>query len=366
MAAMLALAGPLAAEQSPANQIPSAERSEQMQQKAIAQGLYEIAYSARQNAVFVASSGGRGEGAEAARVFRLNPETLAVEAEIPLPGKGFGLSLDDAQDRLYVGDASDPAITVIDTERGAVIDVVRLAEKPKDGEEARYHFRELLVDSRNHRLYAPGLSFADSALYVVDTASLTLEKVVPGFGFVTAGIALDPATDRLFVSNMQGQIITLDTKNLQITAKTETAGDQLLNLAFDPAKGRLFATDQGHEFFSTLWAEHLPDYKARGQGNQVLVVDAESGKDLSHLPSGQGPIALLLDPERHRLYVTNRGDRTLAVFDSETYALIERIALPAHPNSLALDAKANVLYVTLKRGDEMEKTAAESVVRIAF
>jgi len=54
------------------------------------------------------------------------------------------------------------------------------------------------------------------------------------------------------------------------------------------------------------------------------------------------------------------------VFDSASYRLLQTIALPTHPNSLALDARNNVLYVSVKNGGGDEKGGNESVVRIAF
>jgi len=40
--------------------------------------------------------------------------------------------------------------------------------------------------------------------------------------------------------------------------------------------------------------------------------------------------------------------------------------VPTHPNSLALDAKNNVLYVTIKNGENAGKGSEESVARIAL
>lgn len=42
------------------------------------------------------------------------------------------------------------------------------------------------------------------------------------------------------------------------------------------------------------------------------------------------------------------------------------MTLPTHPNSLALDAKRNVLYVTVKNGEKDPKGGDESVARIQF
>jgi YVTN family beta-propeller protein len=307
-------------------------------------------------------------------VLRLNADTLAVEAEIPLERKGFGVTLDDAANRLYVGNTNDGAITVIDTAANKVVGSVQLAQKAKvtgpDGKEAErypHNFREMVVDPANHRLYAPGLTFKDSALYVVDTRTLQVEKVIPGFGFVATGVALNAKAGKLYVSNSQGQLFTVDTRTLA-ASKVEAAGDQLLNLVVDPSGKRVLATDQGMAVMDEMRAKAggLADYKRRGAGNQVLALDPATGKALATLPTGEGPVALLLDEPRRRLYVTNRGAGTLSVFDSRSNALLQTIELPTHPNSLALDARRNVLYVTVKNGEKDPKGANESVARIAF
>lgn len=342
---------------------PAVQRAE------VAQGLYEIVYSPRLDAVFVASSGGRGDAAEPSRILRLNPATLAVEGEIALSGTGFGLALDDAAGRLYVGDTVDASIMVVDLAAGRVTDTIRLAVKVTgdDGKaEYPHHFRQLVLDPAHHRLYAPGLSFTGSALYVVDTDALAVETVVPGFGFVASGAALDAAQGRLFVSNMEGELIAYDTAAGQIVDRDRTGGDQLLNLALDPKGGRIFATDQGHEFFRTLWDQWLPDYEPRGDGNQILTLDVGSGTQTGAFPTGTGPIAVLFDDARDRLFVTNRGDGSITVFDAGDLALIDTIPVPAHPNSLALDAEHNVLFATVKNGDGAAEGSKESVVRIGF
>ncbi|SMG50817.1 YncE family protein [Paracoccus sp. J56] len=328
-----------------------------MLQKAVAPGLYEIVHSRRQGAVFVASAGAPGSS----RILRLDPDTLAVEAEIPLPGKGFGLALDDAAGRLYASGGTEPEITVIDIAAGAVTAIIPLTAFG-DG----YHFRELIADPQQRRLYAPGVSFSDSALHVIDTHSLAVERVVPGLGFVATGIALDQGQGRIFISNMQGQIITLDRATHKIIGKAETPGDQLLNLAFDAAGGRIFATDQGHAYFDTLWQEHLPTYRRKGRGNRLFELEAATGREIRHAPVGVGPIAVLHDPARRRIYVTNRGDRTLAILDSDTFELAGRVLMHGAPNSLALDAQNAVLYVTVKTPEGEVKGGVESVVRLAL
>ncbi|RZL63341.1 MAG: YncE family protein [Variovorax sp.] len=346
----------------------TAVQAAQIHRVAIAPALYELAYSARQNAVFVASAGGFGPGAPASKLVKLDPRTLAVQAEIPLARKGFGLTLDDAANRVYIGNTVDASITVVDTATNKVIKTIQLAEKTKgaDGKESYpHHFRELVLDTANHRLYAPGLSSAGSSLYVVDTRALALEKVVPGFGQVAAGVALDAANQRLFVSNLRGGLHEFDTRKLAITRSHAVGADQLLNLAYDAQGKRLFATDQGLASINERREKAEPGFKAT-PGNRVVVFDPDTARITASLPTGAGPVAPLLDLPRQRLYVTNRGGGSVSVFDSSSYRLLQTIALPSHPNSLALDSTNNVLYVSVKNGGGDEKGGPESVVRIAF
>lgn len=118
-----------------ADNAPDASATTAVQRQAVAKGLYELAYSPKQNAVFVASSGGFGDDAGPAQVLRLNPATLAVETRIPLERKAFGVVLDDAHNRLYVGNTVDLSVTVVDTAQNKAVGTIQLMEKKtgKDG-----------------------------------------------------------------------------------------------------------------------------------------------------------------------------------------------------------------------------------------
>lgn len=356
-----------AAAQAPAEQA-------QVLRQAIAPALYEIAYSPKQNAIFVASAGGREANAPAPRILRLNPQTLAIEAEILLERPGLGLTLDDEANRLYVGNAFHASITLLNTQTNAVEAVVQLTEKVKmkdfDGKETErypHNLRELVLDKANHRLYAPGLWISDSVLYVVDTDKLKTEIVIPGFGFGAAGITLDSQRGKVYVGNMQGQLLTIDARTLALDGIQEIAADQLLNLAMDKQTGHILAIDHGsanpnmvREKFAKL------DYTVRGNGNRVAVIDPVSGKVLESITSGQLPVALVVDEARHRLFVTNRESATVAVLDTRDHRVVHTFDLPSHPNSLALDPVSGVVFATIKNGDNDANNSNESVARLAL
>ncbi|MDR6095954.1 YncE family protein [Stenotrophomonas sp. SORGH_AS_0321] len=349
---------------------PTASSAAVVQRNAVAQGLYELAYSARQGAVYVASSGGFGDGAGPAQVLKLDPSTLAVQATIPLERKGFGVVLDDANDRLYVGNTVDTSVTVVDTAQDKAIGIVQLMEKKvgKDGKASYTHdLRELVVDGGNHRLYVTGHSGEGSVLFVVDTQSLKLLDTIPGLGNAKApGLALDAANKRVYTSNLLGEVVVVGTDTGKVEQRYKVSAEQPMNIALDPAGPRLFITDQGSEMIRKYQGSSIEGFASTHPGKRVLVLDRSTGKELASIPADAGTLGILLDAPRKRLYVTNREAGTVTGYDSNSYQKIGEWSVPTHPNSLALDARNNVLYVSIKNGDKEEKGAQESVARIAL
>lgn len=352
------------------NPLTTAPVGPQVQRQNLAQGLYELAYSPRMNAVFVASSGGFGATADTSKVLRLNAQTLAVEGEIPLARKGFGVALDDAAGRLYVGNTVDTSVTVVDLNTNEVIGVVQLQQKTKgaDGKERYTHdLRELVVDPANQRLYVTGHSGEGSVMFVVNTRTLALDKTIEGLGRAKApGLVLDAAGGRLFASNLLGELITIDTRTLTVVKRVNTGIEQPMNLVFDAATNRIFVTDQGAANIRSYQEKSIPGFKSTNPGSRVVVLDATSGKQLAEVPANGGPIGVVLDKNRQRLIIANREAGTVQLFQSETYQLVQSVSLPTHPNSLALDVKNSVVYATVKIGQKDPKGSQESIARVKY
>ena len=348
--------------------VPAALAASAVQRNAVAKGLYELAWSARQDAVFVASSGGFGDDAGPAQVLKLDPKTLAVKATIPLERKGFGVVLDDANDRLYVGNTVDTSVTVVDTAQGKAVGIVQLMEKKvgKDGKAGYTHdLRELVVDGASHRLYVTGHSGEGSVLFVVDTQSLKVLDTIPGLGNAKApGLALDAANKRVYTSNLLGEVVVVDTAAGKVAERYKVSAEQPMNIVLDPAGPRLFVTDQGSEMIRKYQGSSIEGFASKHPGKRVLVLDRTSGKELASIPAEAGTLGILLDASRKRLYVTNREAGTVTGYDSDSYQPVGTWSVPTHPNSLALDAQNNVLYVTIKNGEKDAKDAPESVARI--
>ncbi|MCD7098564.1 YncE family protein [Stenotrophomonas sp. MMGLT7] len=345
-------------------------RAPEVQRRQLARGLYELAYSPSQDALFVASSGGFGPDAAPSRVLRLDPRTLEVQAEIPLERKAFGVVLDDAGGRLYVGNTVDTSVTVVDIAANEAVGLVQLEAKTRgaDGQERYAHdLRELVVDPAGRRLYVTGHSEQGSVLFVVDTDALKVVSTVEGLGKAKApGLFLDAAGKRVFTSNLLGEVVVVDTDTLAVSQRHRTGIEQPMNLAYDPAGKRLFVTDQGLAMIRDYQAKSIPGFQSRNPGNRIVVLDADSGRELHSIATEAGPLAIRFDAPRKRLYVTHREAGKVTVHDSDDYRLLHSIDLPTHPNSLALDEQRNVLYASIKNGEADPESAEESVARIAL
>lgn len=373
--------------------------AENIQRVAVAPTVVELALSAKQNALFISSPDWKDE--KKSTVLRLNPQTLAVDARIPMAVKGFGVALDDAGNRLYLTEGFNGSVGVVDTAANRSLPSIKLQDEVnieaawrksgmsseqldfmlaelkrfKISEGHLYKIREARYDAKTGRLFLPGLGYGvDSVLFVVDTRTGKLEKTLPGFGFYAVGITLDEKGRRVFVSNMQGQLMTVNADTLALTHTAETQADQLLNLVYDAKHDRVLGVDQGidRDKYRNL---HLKEkYVRRSSGHRLFALNAQDGKVLASVETDDVPISLLLDEQARRVYVTNRGgvrvakgEGTLSVFDAETLSLLQTVPLPPHPNSLALDRANQALFVTVKNdGDATKANTPESVVRIGL
>ena len=280
------------------------------------------------------------------------------------------MALDDAAGRLYVGNTVDTSVTVVDIASGKPVGIVQLMQKVtgKDGKQRYSHdLRELVVDAANKRLYVTGHSFEGSVLFVVDTQTLQVVKTIEGLGKTKApGLVLDAAGSRVFTSNLFGEILVIDTHKLEVVRRIQTEAEQPMNLVYDAATKRLLATDQGLGMIRSMQEKLHTGFKSAHPGNRVVVIDVDSGKIVQSIATGAGPLALLLDGQRKRLYVTERTGGSVTAYDSQTYQRLGSAAVPTHPNSLALDPRANAVFVTIKNGEADAKGSNESVARLQF
>jgi DNA-binding beta-propeller fold protein YncE len=79
--------------------------------------------------------------------------------------------------------------------------------------------------------------------------------------------------------------------------------------------------------------------------NTIEVIDIEEGKRIHTIPNVREPQGVLYLPDINRLYVANRDDGTLRLFDGVSYEPLKTIKLGNDADNLRFDAEKKHVYV---------------------
>ncbi|QUY48930.1 YncE family protein [Serratia plymuthica] len=325
-----------------------AQGEPELLRKPVAKGAYEMVYSQSENALYLATSQSRKQD-KGGVVYRLDPKTLGITQVIHNDIKPFGAAINGKTDTLFFGNTVNSSVTAIDAKTGEVKGRLVLDARQRTETVKPLAPRELVADAATDTLYITGLG-ESSVVWVVDGKDLTLRATITDTGKYGTGLALDAAAGRLYVTNADGELVTIDTKtNKVLTRKKldEAKEHFFLNLSLDPATHRAFITDSKQA--------------------QVLVVDTRDGTVLSKIEVPES-LAVLFNPARNEVYVTHRKAGEVSVIDAKSYTLLNTFKTPTHPNSLALSPDGQTLYVSVKQASSREKEATDpdDVIRIAL
>lgn len=326
-----------------------AHAAEEMLRKAVGKGAYEMAVSQQENALWVATSQSRKTD-KGGIVYRLDPATLDVTQVIHNDLKPFGATFDKASQTLWFGNTINSAVTAIDAKTGDVKGRLVLDNRQRSETVRPLQPRQLVADDTTNTVYITGIG-KESVIWVVDGATLKLKATIANTGKFSTGLALDAQAKRLYTTNADGELLTIDTASNRILSRKKLQDDGkehfYLNLSLDTAGQRAFITDSKQP--------------------EVLVVDLKNGTVTARIAAPES-LAVLFNPARNEVYLTHREAGKVSVIDSKTYKVTKTFDTPVYPNSLALSGDGNTLYVTVKQKStrQQEATQPDDVIRIAL
>ncbi|MEO3988621.1 7-bladed beta-propeller protein YncE [Pseudocitrobacter cyperus] len=327
----------------------SAHAAEEMLRKAVGKGAYEMAYSQQENALWLATSQSRKLD-KGGIVYRLDPVTLEVTQIIHNDLKPFGATINNQTQTLWFGNTTNSTVTAIDAKTSEVKGRLVLDDRKRSETVRPLATRELAVDEKTNTVYVTGLG-KESVVWVIDGEKLALKTTIENTGKMGTGLAVDSDKQRLYVTNGDGELVTIDTATNKILERKKLQDDGkdhfYINISLDKAAQRAFITDS--------------------KAPQVLAVDLKSGKVLATIDTPEA-LGVLYNPTRDEVYVTQRKAGTVSVIDAKTYKVTKTIQTPTFPNSLALSGDGKTLYVSVKQASTREKEATQpdDVIRIAL
>lgn len=327
----------------------STQAAEEMLRKAVGKGAYEMAYSQQENALWLATSQSRKLD-KGGVVYRLDPVTLEVTQAIHNDLKPFGATINNTTQTLWFGNTVNSAVTAIDAKTGEVKGRLVLDDRKRTEEVRPLQPRELVADDATNTVYISGIG-KESVIWVVDGENIKLKTAIQNTGKMSTGLALDSKGKRLYTTNADGELITIDTADNKILSRKKLLDDGkehfFINISLDTARQRAFITDS--------------------KAAEVLVVDTRNGNILAKVAAPES-LAVLFNSARNEAYVTHRQAGKVSVIDAKSYKVVKMFDTPTHPNSLALSADGKTLYVSVKQKStkQQEATQPDDVIRIAL
>lgn len=327
----------------------STQAAEEMLRKAVGKGAYEMAYSQQENALWIATSQSRKLD-KGGVVYRLDPVTLEVTQAIHNDLKPFGATINNTTQTLWFGNTVNSAVTAIDAKTGEVKGRLVLDDRKRTEEVRPLQPRELVADDTTNTVYISGIG-KESVIWVVDGENIKLKTAIQNTGKMSTGLALDSKGKRLYTTNADGELITIDTTDNKTLSRKKLLDDGkehfFINISLDTTNQRAFITDS--------------------KAAEVLVVDTRNGNILAKVAAPES-LAVLFNPARNEAYVTHRQAGKVSVIDAKSYKVVKTFDTPTHPNSLALSADGKTLYVSVKQKStkQQEATQPDDVIRIAL
>lgn len=319
-----------------------------IQSQKLVPGLYQSAYSAKNNAVFVASAVGRPPVSRS-ELTKLDADTLKeVKRVSPLsapdrrapdgssqPGglyAVYGVGVDDANDTVWVTNTRQNTVAVY---KQSDLSLVKQFEPGVVS-----HARDVVVDGRTGKVFATAARSADVVVFdaktLEKTKSITLTSSVRGpqaAPFSTMSLALDEASGQLFVVSASGEVAVIDTKTDAVKKVFAVKGAvSAAGIAYDAKHQRVLVSSQGSD--------------------NLVIADANTGEVLHDVPVGAGSLNVAFDPVRELAYVSNRGSGTVTVVNTEGKIVANLEAAPLI-NHVAIGPKG-VVYAVNKGSADAE------------
>jgi len=144
-------------------------------------------------------------------------------------------------------------------------------------------------------------------------------------------LTVDSAAKRLYVSHATKVVVIDLAKDTVIGEITNTPG--VHGIAIDPKSNRGFVSN--------------------GRSNCVSIVDLKTFQTLSQVGTGANPDAILYEPSQNEVYAFNGRGHSATVLAADTGKVVTTIPLDGKPEFACLDPQAGCIYNNLEDKNEV-------------
>lgn len=247
-------------------------------------------------------------------VFVLDLESGKEVAHISNLKRVHGVALAHEFNQGFITDGGDNAVVVFDLKSNAVTQKIKVGDAPD----------AVLYEPTKKRVYA--FNAHSHSASVIDVATEKIIATVP-----LGGIPEFAATDgkgNVFVNiESKNSLVRFDSDGTKVQSEWPLA----------PCEGPsgLAMDVQGRRLFSVC------------DNKLMIVTDADTGKQIAHVPVGYEPDAAIYDVEKKLVFASN-CDGTLTVVRQENpdkYTVLQNVPTAKEARTMALDAVSHKLYL---------------------
>ncbi|MFI8949965.1 YncE family protein [Streptomyces sp. NPDC053750] len=297
----------------------------------LTKGLYQSAYSERNNVLWVTAAVGRPPVTES-HLLKVDPKTLEIEGDITPPVTDtatgaveavYGVAVDDEHNTVWTTNTRNNTVAVYSQRTGE-----HLATLPNVG-----HAREIVVDEKHDTVWASG--FSDGTLVAFDSKTFKEKERVTVEGSGPTGLTVNERTGTLYAADL-GNDRLIELERGSGTPRFITVGDGPISVSLSKNGRTAYTADQ--------------------TAGTLSVVDLRTGAVTRSVATGAGALSVETDERSGDVLVVNRTAANVTRVDVKEGVVEETIATGTNPNHVEItDGTA---YVVDKSG----ATATEDTV----
>jgi len=272
------------------------------------------------------------------------------------------IAVNPTNGRVYVANAGDGTLTILDGQSDAVVATVSIGSHPYS----------VALDAGTGKVYVTH-TFGDQ-LTILDGATNTAKDLKTGSSDL---IAINSRTKTIYLLGYGGAVKVLDGVSQKLTERP--VGKHAWGLTINDVTGAVYvarienadlaAIQADFSNFTTLSAGAIPCaiavdsqsnqlYVANYGDDTVSVIDATSGRKAATLPVGHHPEAIAFDASRNLVYVANTSGGTVTVIDAANNSILASLAAGKNPYALAVVPGSSRIYVA-NEADDNPSTVGE-------
>ena len=259
-------------------------------------------------------------------------QTLVLANDTLLPGdylpprvsEPYNLAVDPVDGRLFVTNYNSSDVSVLSLQNDSLLAVVPVGTQPT----------ATVYDAANDQVFV--LSQGTDAVTAIGGSSARVVATAPvggqagSFGY-PALLALDPASQQLFVANVANATISVVSAVNDTVLTTIPTDVDPVALAFDPANGEVYVAEES--------------YYLTPKCSFVAAINGSSDTVVAQIPVGEFPDALAVDPVTDTVYVANLGANNVSVVNGTTDTVTATVPVGVLPDAITYVSASNQVFV---------------------